>query len=164
MRYPIAIEPGDDTHAFGVVVPDLPGCFSAGDSLDEAFTNAEEAILLWIDYAMDAGTPIPKPAPLEQHRRDPDFRGWIWGMVSIDLSRLEKVERVNISLPHRVLKIIDNAAEQQGESRSSFLAHAALTHAQTIKGHAAAAMRKKPSIKKKATDAKKMRAHAKKRA
>ncbi len=29
MRYPIAIEPGDATHAYGVVVPDLPGCFSA---------------------------------------------------------------------------------------------------------------------------------------
>lgn len=31
MRYSVAIEPGDDRHAFGVVVPDLPGCFSAGD-------------------------------------------------------------------------------------------------------------------------------------
>lgn len=36
MRYPIAIEPGDDTHAWGVVVPDLPGCFSAGTTLDGA--------------------------------------------------------------------------------------------------------------------------------
>jgi predicted RNase H-like HicB family nuclease len=43
MRYPIAIEPGSETTAFGVVVPDLPGCFSAGDTLDEAFTGAEEA-------------------------------------------------------------------------------------------------------------------------
>ena len=32
--FPIAIELGDDDHAFGVVVPDLPGCFSAGDSVD----------------------------------------------------------------------------------------------------------------------------------
>ena len=44
MRYPIAIETGDDSHAFGVVVPDLPGCFSAGDTLDEAIDNAKEAI------------------------------------------------------------------------------------------------------------------------
>jgi hypothetical protein len=35
MRYPVAIEPGHDTAAFGVVSPDLPGCFSAGDTLDE---------------------------------------------------------------------------------------------------------------------------------
>ena len=40
MRYPIVIETGDAKHAFGVVVPDLPGCFSAGDTLDDALTNA----------------------------------------------------------------------------------------------------------------------------
>ena len=47
MRYPIAIEPGNGDHAFGVVAPDLPGCFSAGDTLDEAIDNAKEAIELW---------------------------------------------------------------------------------------------------------------------
>ena len=36
MKFIIAIEPGDETHSFGVVVPELPGCFSAGDTLDEA--------------------------------------------------------------------------------------------------------------------------------
>ncbi len=43
MRYPIAIETGDKATAFGVVFPDLPGCFSAGDTLDDAMTGAEEA-------------------------------------------------------------------------------------------------------------------------
>jgi hypothetical protein len=36
MRYPVAIETGTDTAAFGVVVPDLPGCCSAGDTRDDA--------------------------------------------------------------------------------------------------------------------------------
>ena len=40
MRYPIVIEPGGETTAFGVIVPDLPGCFSAGDTLDEAILGA----------------------------------------------------------------------------------------------------------------------------
>jgi predicted RNase H-like HicB family nuclease len=53
MRYPIVIEQGTDTAAFGVVVPDLPGCFSAGDTLDEAIDNAKEAAAAWIDAAMD---------------------------------------------------------------------------------------------------------------
>ncbi|MFP3374822.1 MULTISPECIES: type II toxin-antitoxin system HicB family antitoxin, partial [Gammaproteobacteria] len=44
MFYPIAIEAGDHEHAYGVIVPDLPGCFSAGDTLDEAIKNAKEAI------------------------------------------------------------------------------------------------------------------------
>ena len=40
MKYPIAIEPGNKHAAWGVVVPDLPGCFSAADSgIDEAIEN-----------------------------------------------------------------------------------------------------------------------------
>ena len=36
-----------------VCVPDLPGCFSAGDTLDEAMENAKEAIELWLEVAID---------------------------------------------------------------------------------------------------------------
>lgn len=38
--FTIAIEPDDDNHAFGVVVPDLPGCFFAGDTLEQAYACA----------------------------------------------------------------------------------------------------------------------------
>ena len=55
MRYPIAIEPGNDATAWGVVVPDLPGCFSAGDTLEEAMIAAEVAITGWIETALDDG-------------------------------------------------------------------------------------------------------------
>ena len=51
MRYPILIELGTADTAFGVIVPDLPGCFSAGDSLDDAIAGAEEAAAAWIDAA-----------------------------------------------------------------------------------------------------------------
>jgi predicted RNase H-like HicB family nuclease len=72
MRYPIAIELGTDTTAFGVVIPDLPGCFSAGDTLDEAMSAAEEAAAAWVDVALDAGQAIPAPTSLETIRRKPD--------------------------------------------------------------------------------------------
>jgi predicted RNase H-like HicB family nuclease len=62
MHYPIIIEPGDEQHAFGVVVPDLPGCFSAGDTLEEAVANAEEAVAVWIEATIDAGGSIPAPS------------------------------------------------------------------------------------------------------
>jgi predicted RNase H-like HicB family nuclease len=39
MRYVVAVEKGNKKHSYGVVVPDLPGCFSAGDTLDEALSN-----------------------------------------------------------------------------------------------------------------------------
>ena len=88
MKYPIAIEPGDEDTAFGVVVPDLPGCFSAGDTLDEAYTNAAEAIELWVEATLDAGGTIPAPRSLRALRRDPDFAGWILDRVEVDLSSL----------------------------------------------------------------------------
>lgn len=127
MRYPIAIEPGDDTAAFGVVVPDLPGCFSAGDTLDEALAGAEEAAAAWIDAALDAGEAIPPPSSLEAVHANPDFAGWAFGVVTIDPALLDDtVERVNITLPRRVLKRLDAIARAAGATRSGFIARMTL--------------------------------------
>ena len=60
MRYPIAIESGDPRHADGVVVLDLPGCFSAGDTLEAALVNAREAVLLHMEGLLDDGMPVPR--------------------------------------------------------------------------------------------------------
>lgn len=127
MKFPIAIEPGTETTAFGVVVPDLPGCFSAGDTLEEAYANAEEAIEAWIEAALDRGDSIPVAAPLAEHRRKRAWRGWLWGIVSVDAEQLDDtIERVNITLPRRVLRAIDKHAAKFGETRSGFLARAAM--------------------------------------
>lgn len=127
MRYPIAIEPGDENTAFGVVVPDLPGCFSAGDTLDEAMAGAEEAIALWIDATLDAGDVIPTPSSLDAVRLNPEFAGWVFAVVAIDPALLDDtVERVNITLPRRVLKRLDALAEAAGSSRSGYVAQLTL--------------------------------------
>jgi predicted RNase H-like HicB family nuclease len=127
MKFPIAIEPGDDKRAFGVVVPDLPGCFSAGDTLDEAFAGAREAIELWISTTLDDGGAIPATKSLAKHRAKREFKGWIWGVVDVDILQFDgPAERINITLPRRVLAAIDRYAKRNGESRSGFLARAAL--------------------------------------
>lgn len=127
MRYPIAIEPGDAKHAYGVAVPDRPGCFSAGDSLDEAIVNAQQAILLHIEALLDKGQPIPKASTLEALRRKREYRGWTWAVVPADLSLLgDKAARINITLPRRVLRAVDVYARRQGETRSGFLSRAAV--------------------------------------
>ncbi len=129
MYYPVAIEPGTETEAFGVVVPDLPGCFSAGDTLEEAFIQAEEAITGWIETALDAGQAIPKPSTIEALRKaHPEYDGWMWGVVKIDPAMLDdKLERVNISLPRRILHRLDAQARAAGETRSGFIASMALS-------------------------------------
>ncbi|GGA47593.1 type II toxin-antitoxin system HicB family antitoxin [Sphingomonas psychrolutea] len=127
MRYPIAIEPGDDTTAFGVVVPDLPGCFSAGDTLDEALVGAEEAAAAWIDATLDAGLAIPRASSLDTLRLDPQFAGWSLGVITLDAALFEDtIERVNVTLPRRVLKRLDAMAQAAGESRSSYIAQMTL--------------------------------------
>lgn len=83
----IAIEPGDADHAFGVVVPDLPGCFSAGDTLEEAIKNAAEAIDGWIETLLDNGGVVPAAKPISEHQRKPEFAGWIWMVVSVEQAR-----------------------------------------------------------------------------
>jgi len=127
VRYPIAIETGTETTAFGVVVPDLPGCFSAGDSLDEAMIGAEEAAAAWIDTALDAGEAVPAPSSLQAIRENPDYTGWSFGVLTVDPALLDdKIERVNITLPRRVLRRLDAMAKAAGESRSGYIAHLTL--------------------------------------
>ena len=125
MRYPVMIEAGTDTTAWGVVVPDLPGCFEAADTLDEAMTAVEEAAAAWIDSALDAGKVIPLPSTVQAASEG--YPGWIVAFVNVDPALLDDtVARVNITLPKRVLARIDAKAREAGESRSSFIAQMAV--------------------------------------
>lgn len=127
MRYPIAIETGDAKHAFGAVVPDLPGCFSAGDTLDDALTNAREAILLHLEGLLDDGKAFPAPTSIQQLQKKRTYRGWTWAVVDVDVSELgDKAARINITLPQRILRAVDAYARKQGETRSGFIARAAV--------------------------------------
>jgi len=127
MRYPIAIEPRTERSDYGVVIPDLPGCFSAGETLEEAIAGAEEAGIAWMDEALDAGEAIPPPSSLEAIRAVPEYEGWILSVVTIDPAALDDTaERVNITLPRRVLRRLDEDARAAGETRSGYIAKLAL--------------------------------------
>lgn len=126
MKFPIAMEPGTPKTAWGVVVPDLPGCFSAGDTAEDAFANAVEAIEAHCEILAEDGAEIPKPRSLGEWQRDPQFAGWVWALVDVDVSRFEgKAEKINITLPRRLLAKIDDYAKAHGATRSGFLAEAA---------------------------------------
>ena len=125
MRYPVMIEAGDENTAWSVIVPDLPGCFSAGDTLDEAMIAVEEAAAAWIDATLDAGRPIPRPSSVQA--ASAGYAGWIVGFVNVEPALLDDtVERINITLPRRVLARLDAKAREAGESRSSYIAHMAV--------------------------------------
>ena len=63
MKLLIALEPGTDTTAWGVAVPDVPGCFSAGDTMEEAMENARQAIEQHVEVLIEDGaTSQPRAA------------------------------------------------------------------------------------------------------
>ncbi|HEX5129001.1 MAG TPA: type II toxin-antitoxin system HicB family antitoxin [Usitatibacter sp.] len=139
MQFAVAIERGDDTHAFGVVVPDLPGCFSAGDTFEEALLNAREAILLHLEMLAAEGVEVVVPQGIDAHIAEPDYKGWLWGFVDVDDRLLsDKVERINITVPARKLQIIDKAANIARQPRSEYLVENAVARAMDLLGKAPA--------------------------
>lgn len=78
-------EHGDETHAHGVVIPDLPGCFLAGDTLEEAFGNSKKAANGWVECALAEGMAMPKPSSIEEVAALEGFKGWMVGSIDVDV-------------------------------------------------------------------------------
>lgn len=66
-RYPFNIRELSNEEGGGYLIefPDLPGCMSDGETIDEAIANGQDAIVAWIEAATEMGKPIPKPGELE---------------------------------------------------------------------------------------------------
>ena len=133
MRYPIVIHK-DEHSDFGVMVPDIPGCYSAGGTYDEALNNAVEAIECHLEGLLLDNESIPVGTTVESWINDEGFSGGVWALVSVDLSQISgKSRRVNITMPERVLSLIDLYSKSHAiKNRSSFLADAALSY---MEGH-----------------------------
>jgi len=123
MLYPVYIHK-DDGCAWGAMVPDMPGVVTAADTLDELPIMVQEAVELMYE---DAPHSIPAASSLDRYRHDAEFQGGVWMLLDINLSRVKVPSvRLNISLPEPLLQRIDAAAQRRGQSRSAFLAQAAL--------------------------------------
>lgn len=73
MTYSVAIIEEEADRAIGVWFPDPPGCFWAGDTVDEAMTNARQAVSLWAEVLADRSRSMPAPRSLTELRRDPEI-------------------------------------------------------------------------------------------
>lgn len=62
LRYRIVLTPGEEPdNGWLAEIPDLPGCFTAGDTKEEALEMIEDARQLWITHRFEEGLPIPEP-------------------------------------------------------------------------------------------------------
>ena len=128
MIYPVVIHKDLDSD-YGVSVPDLPGCFSARRTLDEALENVKEAIECHMEGLLMDGEPIPPAKAIEHHQANTEWTHGTWALIQLDLSKLSgKPKRINITLPERLLSQVDHYASEHGETRSGFLAQAVLEY------------------------------------
>lgn len=128
MIYPIVIHK-DRKSDYGVTVPDLPGCFSAGETVDEALAMAREAIELHLEGMIEEGLAVPKPGTVESHQKNAAYKGGTWAMVKVDQENLRiHAKRVNVTIPERVLDAVDRAAAAEHDTRSGLLTRAATAY------------------------------------
>lgn len=122
MIIPIVIFKDPDS-SYGVVAPDIPGCFSAGDTVEEALANTQDAIESVVGDA--AGIP-QQVSTIEELQQNEAYRDAAFMLYDADFSFVQgKLMRVNISAPEHTLKKIDAYAKAHGMTRSGFLLRAA---------------------------------------
>jgi predicted RNase H-like HicB family nuclease len=138
--YPACIERAGD--AYSVVFPDLPGCVSAGDTVQDAAVNAAEALAMHIEGMaedrQDPPAPTPVDAPLP-HWLVADGEPAFVARILVPVEMPGRAVRANITMDEGLLRRVDAAAAAGGFTRSGFLAQAARERLERPDGPAAAA-------------------------
>ena len=97
--YPCEVNPG-----FCVIVPDLPGCISEGDSLTNAITMGEDAASGWILGELEDGNKIPPASDIKDIHPDPEIGDGFVSLLSLDIDAYaakygSKSIRKNLTIP-----------------------------------------------------------------
>jgi predicted RNase H-like HicB family nuclease len=95
-HYVAIVEDAGPDKAVGIWFPDLPGCFSAGDDIDEALRNAEEALALYAESLAQGGRALPSPRSVTVLRDDPavapDLRDHMVALIPLPVSAVHAAE------------------------------------------------------------------------
>jgi predicted RNase H-like HicB family nuclease len=109
---------------YSVFFPDIPGCGSAGDSLEEARHNAREALLAHLELILENCEKIPTPSTLDIIVTLPESKSALLLNIII-ITPTKKSQRINITLDQDLLESLDKLASRQHRTRSALLAEAA---------------------------------------
>ena len=115
--YPAIIERGPE--GYGVFFPDLPGCTTAADTVQEAARSAEEALSGHLVTMAEYGDKIPTPSEFDAIEHDPEIDEVARILVRADMPG-RKV-RINVTMDEGLISAIDAVAG----NRSSFISDAA---------------------------------------
>ncbi|AAM86047.1 hypothetical protein CQP30_08460 [Yersinia pestis] len=135
--YPAYVHVDNDGSASGYF-PDVKGCIFAINAGEDLFAEASSALDAHFEALVSEGIEIPEAHDMPYHvyRNPCDYAdGGQWYNVNIDMSKYDgKVERINVTLPHRLIHQIDTIVKVRPEyaSRSNFLAEAARKELQKL--------------------------------
>ena len=117
MRYPALID--GKMGAYGVVFPDLPGCFAMGSTIDEAIRDAEGAVVAWMDVMEEEGLTIAEPSVLEDV--EVPVGSLLTSILVVRSGRHKPSIRVNLHLDADVADAITSESKRRGISRKDFV-------------------------------------------
>jgi predicted RNase H-like HicB family nuclease len=102
MEIPIVIHKDKDS-VYGVTVPDIPGCFSWGDTVEDAIRNTRQAILGHIEALLSEGMAVDiSPSQIETLNVNKDYAdAYLWALVDVDISKLEGAKESNNSFTQK---------------------------------------------------------------
>lgn len=123
MRYVALID--GSAGAYGVTLPDLPGCTAMGATVEEALAAAVEAMRDWADVVEEDGRAVPAPRAADTLRTDPEVAEALAEgamLASIALVRHSgRPVKANLSLDSGVLAVLDAEARRNGLTRSAMV-------------------------------------------
>lgn len=120
----------EEGKSYGIHFPDLPGCTSAGDTLDELLANAEESVALWLEDVPTDKYPTASTADQARAREHADIaqdrdrallEKTFFGVQYVPATLPSKSVRINLTIEEDLLKRIDAVAD----NRSGWIAEAA---------------------------------------
>ena len=116
---------------YSISFPDFPGCVTAGESFEELMAMSKEALGFHAEGMVEDGEALPSPSTLDSIKAS-EAGFWTDDFADAQVVRVplvmdtERPKRVNISLRPSLLAAIDQAAAEQGMTRSGYLANAAI--------------------------------------
>lgn len=91
---PLSVEDGG---GYMITFPDLPGCMSDGETLEEALVNGRDAFDSWMAAQVDMGRQIPAPTHYDEEGKPVKFVQRLPRSLHASLQARAKAEGVSIN-------------------------------------------------------------------
>lgn len=115
LPYRIEVYPDEEGNGYTAIIPDLPGCMTSADTLDELWEMIEEAKELWLEVALEDNEFIPEPSPVEVEEYSGKFIVRVPRSLHRQLVQRAKLE--DTSLNQLVLLLLSDSMGRWTERR-----------------------------------------------